>query len=91
MAYFAQLDADGAIAQIIVADAEFVKRKEAEWLEIVADLPHLRATLDRQKSRWIGPRPNETWVLDEAAGKWNPATPVRALDKHADRQPRPTT
>lgn len=80
MTNFAEIDKDGNVLRVIVADHEFIMTgvlgDPANWIETSED-PALRKNhagigykYDKERDAFIPPKPYNSWVLDEAIADW---------------------
>lgn len=79
MAYFAEIDSDGTVLRVIVADQAFIDSGAVgdpkNWIEtdydgkIRKNYAGIGYTYDRGKDAFISPKPHPSWSLDEN-GKW---------------------
>lgn len=99
MAYFAEIDANGVVQRVIVADQAFIDSGKvgdpANWKEtfMKGDVPVEREkeiagigyTFDAGKGGFIEPKPFETWVLNDVTLKYEPATEKPAENAIPDK------
>lgn len=91
MAYFAKLDSDNIVLQVIVIEGEGVEGVEGEahcadlyggnWKQ-TSDTGSFRKnyagkgyTYDAERDAFIGPKPFDSWVLTEETCIWTPPIP----------------
>ena len=74
--YFAQVDDNGEVLQVIVAEPEFISSQKGTWVETFMDGGQKKNyasrgyKYDKEKEAFIAPKPHDSWVLDEATAKW---------------------
>jgi hypothetical protein len=73
--YFAQLDENNIVAQVIVADQLFVDSIGGTWVETFMDSDKKYAgigdTYDATRDAFISPKCHDEATLDEATCQWN--------------------
>lgn len=83
MRYFAQLDSDSIVLQVIVLgenkDLDWLsKHLTGTWVETFEDARQRKNyagigfNYDEQRDAFIPPKPYDSWVLDEETCLWNP-------------------
>ena len=78
--YFAQVDDNNIVTQVIVAGQSFVDSLGGKWVETAMDgsIRHNYAgigyTYDAAKDAFIAPQPFPSWTLDDTF-KWQAPTP----------------
>ena len=75
MAYFAKLDENNIVTQVIVADQEYITSQEGTWLETTNDgyrknYAGIGYTYDESRDAFITPKPFNSWVLNEDTCIW---------------------
>ncbi len=79
-AYFALIDANNVVENVIVADSEFVAKQPGEWVEVKKDRPGTHASrgdhYDRSLKLFHRPKPFDSWVLNKETMEWDPPTSV---------------
>ena len=75
MAYFAKLDENNIVTQVIVADQEYITSQEGTWLETANDgyrknYAGIGYTYDESRDAFITPKPFNSWVLNEDTCIW---------------------
>ena len=84
--YFAQVDPDGTVLRVIVADAAFIARMPGTWVQTWMDdgQPHGRKNyagpghkFDAGRGAFIAPKPSDDATFDEATCRW--IVPPKAL------------
>jgi hypothetical protein len=82
MAYFAEIDGNGVVQRVIVADQAFIDSGKVgdpnNWIE-TSDDGQIRKNYagvgyvyDVERDAFIEPKPAPSWMLDEASAKWIP-------------------
>jgi len=78
--YFAQLDSNNIVTQVIVADQAFVDSIGGTWQETFMDSTKKYAgigdTYDATRDAFISPKPYGSWLLDEETCQWEAPTPM---------------
>jgi hypothetical protein len=78
--YFAQLDENNIVTQVIVADQAFVDSIGGTWQETFMDAAKKYAgigdTYDATRDAFISPKPYESWLLDEKTCQWESPIPM---------------
>jgi hypothetical protein len=78
--YFAQLDKNNIVTQVIVADKSFVDSIGGTWVETFMDSEKKYAgigdTYDATRDAFISPKPYGSWLLDEETCQWEAPTPM---------------
>ena len=73
--YFAQLDENNIVTQVIVADQSFVDSIGGTWVETFMDSTKKYAgigdTHDATRDAFISPKCHDEATLDEATCQWN--------------------
>jgi hypothetical protein len=73
--YFAQLDENNIVTQVIVADQSFVESIGGTWVETFMDSDKKYAgigdTYDATRDAFISPKCHDEATLDEATCRWN--------------------
>jgi hypothetical protein len=73
--YFAQLDENNIVTQVIVADQSFVDSIGGTWVETFMDSDKKYAgigdTHDATRDAFISPKCHDEATLDEATCQWN--------------------
>jgi hypothetical protein len=73
--YFAQLDENNIVTQVIVADQSFVDSIGGTWVETFMDSDKKYAgigdTYDATRNAFISPKCHDEATLDEATCQWN--------------------
>jgi hypothetical protein len=73
--YFAQLDENNIVTQVIVADQSFVDLIGGTWAETFMDSDKKYAgigdTYDATRDAFISPKCHDEATLDEATCRWN--------------------
>jgi len=73
--YFAQLDENNIVTQVIVADQSFVDSIGGTWVETFMDSDKKYAgigdTYDATRDAFISPKCHDEATLDEATCQWN--------------------
>jgi hypothetical protein len=73
--YFAQLDENNIVIQVIVADQSFVDSIGGTWVETFMDSDKKYAgigdTYDANRDAFISPKCHDEATLDEATCQWN--------------------
>jgi len=73
--YFAQLDENNIVTQVIVADQSFVDSIGGTWVETFMDSDKKYAgigdTHDATRDAFISPKCHDEATLDEATCRWN--------------------
>jgi len=73
--YFAQLDENNIVTQVIVADQSFVNSIGGTWQETFMDSTKKYAgigyTYDATRDAFISPKCHDEATLDEATCQWN--------------------
>jgi hypothetical protein len=73
--YFAQLDENNIVTQVIVADQSFVDSIGGTWVETFMDSTKKYAgigdTYDATRDAFISPKCHDEATLDEATCQWN--------------------
>jgi hypothetical protein len=73
--YFAQLDENNIVTQVIVADKSFVDSIGGTWVETFMDSAKKYAgigdTYDATRDAFISPKCHDEATLDEATCRWN--------------------
>jgi hypothetical protein len=73
--YFAQLDENNIVTQVIVADQSFVDSIGGTWVETFMDSDKKYAgigdTYDATRDAFISPKCHDEATLDEATCRWN--------------------
>ena len=73
--YFAQLDENNIVTQVIVADQSFVDSIGGTWAETFMDSAKKYAgigdTYDATRDAFISPKCHDEATLDEATCQWN--------------------
>jgi len=73
--YFAELDSNNIVTQVIVADQAFVDSIGGTWVETFMDAAKKYAgigdTYDATRSAFISPKCHIEATLDEATCQWN--------------------
>jgi hypothetical protein len=73
--YFAQLDSNNIVTQVIVADKSFVDSIGGTWQETFMDSKKKYAgigdTYDATRDAFISPKCHDEATLDEATCQWN--------------------
>jgi hypothetical protein len=73
--YFAQLDENNIVTQVIVADQSFVDSIGGTWVETFMDSDKKYAgigdTHDDTRDAFISPKCHDEATLDEATCRWN--------------------
>ena len=73
--YFAQLDENNIVTQVIVADQSFVDSIGCTWVETFMDSDKKYAgigdTHDATRDAFISPKCHDEATLDEATCRWN--------------------
>jgi hypothetical protein len=80
MSYFARIDENNNVIDVIVADQSFVNSGAvgdwSEWKECSRDgsirknMPGVGYTYDPARDAFIPPKPHDSWVIDEDTCKW---------------------
>jgi hypothetical protein len=79
--YFAQLDENSIVTQVIVAEPSFVNSIGGTWVETFIDgeqrcnYAGIGFTFDAEKDAFYAPQPFPSWTLDEAC-HWQAPTPM---------------
>jgi hypothetical protein len=69
--YFAQIDENNIVTQVIVASADFVASQPGEWVETFMDgaqrknYAGIGYIYDAEKDAFYAPQPFPSWLLDE--------------------------
>jgi hypothetical protein len=73
--YFAQLDSNNIVTQVIVADQAFIDSIGGTWVETFMDATKKYAgigdTYDATRDAFISPKCHDEATLDEATCLWN--------------------
>jgi hypothetical protein len=73
--YFAQLNENNIVTQVIVADQAFVDSIDGTWVETFMDSAKKYAgigdTYDATRDAFISPKCHDEATLDEATCQWN--------------------
>jgi hypothetical protein len=73
--YFAQLDENNIVTQVIVADQSFVDSIGGTWAQTFMDSDKKYAgigdTYDATRDAFISPKCHDEAILDEATCRWN--------------------
>jgi hypothetical protein len=73
--YFAQLDGNNIVSQVIVADQSFVDSIGGTWAQTFMDSAKKYAgigdTYDATRDAFIAPKCHDEATLDEATCQWN--------------------
>ena len=78
-AYFALVDAEGTVKNVIVADREFVEKhpvKDMTWVETSMDgsvkknYAEIGGKYDKNRDAFIQRKPFNSWVINEESAKW---------------------
>ena len=73
--YFAQLDENNIVSQVIVADKSFVDSIGGTWVQTFMDSAKKYAgigdTYDATRDAFISPKCHDEATLDEATCQWN--------------------
>ena len=77
MAYFAKIDDNNTVTQVIVADQEYITSQEGTWLETANDgyrknYAGVGYTYDKNRDAFIAPKPYNSWTLNEDTCLWEP-------------------
>ena len=78
--YFAEINDNNIVTQVIVAGQSFVDSLGGKWVEtamdgsIRANYAGIGYTYDAAKDAFIAPQPFPSWTLDDAC-KWQAPTP----------------
>ena len=91
MSHFAEIDKDGIVQRVIVAEQDFINSgvvgDSFNWIQTsynnnfrknYAGIGH---TYDKTKDAFIAPQPYPSWLLDEDTCRWNAPTPYPDDDK----------
>jgi hypothetical protein len=76
--YFAEVDRDGVVLRVLVADAKFIAKLPGTWIETRMDGATGKNyagpgyVFDEARAAFIAPRPSSKWDLDEATATWKP-------------------
>jgi hypothetical protein len=86
MSYFAQINENNQVTQIIVADQDFINNISGTWIESCSitvngdqvDLgpalhkryANIGDTYDLSRDAFIPPKPFNSWILDESTYSW---------------------
>jgi len=79
--YFAQLDDNAVVTQVIVAGQDFINGLDGTWIETAMDgsirknYAGIGYTYDAQRDAFYTPQPFPSWTLDEAC-HWQAPTPM---------------
>jgi hypothetical protein len=80
MAYFAKINKNNIVTQVIVADQEFIDLQEGTWLETSKNgyrknYAGIGYTYDSIKDAFIPPKPYPSWILNENTCRWESPIP----------------
>ena len=87
MTYFAELDDNNMVLQVIVADRSVIAARPGTWVETAMDgslrknYAGIGHTYDKTRDAFISPQPYPSWVLDEATCNWKAPKPMPADGK----------
>ncbi len=86
MGYFAQIDKNGIVTRVIVADQKFIDSgrvgEPSEWVETSMDgslrknYAGIGYTYNKKLDGFIAPQPYKSWVLDEKTCQYVPPVPM---------------
>lgn len=75
--YFAEVDRDGTVLRVIVADEAFCEELGGDWVETFPDGRARKNyagrghTYDAGRDAFIAPKPRADATLDEATARWS--------------------
>lgn len=85
MSHFAHIDANGIVDSVIVADQSFIDSgvvgPSNEWVQtsynglIRKNYAGIGHAYDRARDAFVPPKPHESFVFDEQAGRWKEPLP----------------
>ena len=80
MAHFAEIDENGKVLRVIVADQEFINSGRVgnpqNWIQtsynktIRKNYAGINYTYDKTRNAFIPPKPFDSWILDEDTANW---------------------
>jgi hypothetical protein len=75
--YYAKIDINNLVLDVIVADAEFVATLPDTWVqaETAKNSASIGATWRPDLDGFLAPKPFPSWTLNETDCKWEPPTP----------------
>ena len=91
MSHFAEIDKDGIVQRVIVAEQDFINSgvvgDSFNWIQTSynnnfrKNYAGIGYTYDKTKDAFIAPQPYPSWLLDEDTCRWNAPTPYPDDDK----------
>ena len=91
MSHFAEIDKDGIVQRVIVAEQDFINSGAVgdsfNWVQTSynhtfrKNYAGVGFTYDRTRDAFIAPQPFLSWLLDDDTCKWNAPTPYPDDDK----------
>ena len=86
MSHFAEIDKDGVVQRVIVAEQDFINSGAVgdsfNWVQTSynsnfrKNYAGVGYTYDAVKDAFIAPKPHPSWLLDDDTCKWNAPTPL---------------
>ena len=86
MSHFAEVDKDGMVLRVIVAEQDFINSgvvgDSFRWVQTSyngnfrKNYAGVGYTYDKTRDAFIPPKSYSSWVLDEDVCRWKPPTPV---------------
>lgn len=80
--YFAQLDDNSVVTQVIVASQDFINGMDGVWIETSMDgsirknYAGINYSYDPALDAFIPPKPYDSWVLDNETCQWQAPNPM---------------
>ena len=85
MSHFAEIDKDGVVQRVIVAEQDFINSGAVgdsfRWVQTSYNANFRKNyagsgfTYDKVRDAFIAPQPYPSWLLDESTCKWDAPTP----------------
>lgn len=82
MSHFAEIDKDGVVVRVIVAEQEFIDSLPGTYVQtsyngtIRKNFAGTGFTYDKARDAFIAPKPFPSWVLNESTCRWEAPVPV---------------
>lgn len=80
--YYAKLDENNVVIDVIVADADFISAIGGVWIQYDVDgvspknAAVIGGTWREDLGGFVAPQPFASWALNESTCKWEPPTPM---------------
>jgi hypothetical protein len=91
MSHFAEIDNDGIVKRVIVAEQDFINSGAVgdsfRWIQTSyndnfrKNYAGVGMTYDKTRDAFISPKPYSSWGLNEDTCRWEPPTALPDLDK----------